>query len=125
MAGVNANLESMLQKKEREVIKLKQAVGENRAELNTLSSGIKESTSKGKKFELDYKQSCEKLELLELVISEKDKVAKELLEALNDVMASSNDRDDEFAMLSAENDELAVKIDEANAKVSAVRLQVE
>jgi chromosome segregation ATPase len=118
-------LESEMIVNKGQVIQLERALEEAQSDKMGLEFLIKEANSTSRKFELEYAASVEKLELFELVISQKDQVASELLEALNEVMLSSDDRDEELAVLTDENNELSAKLDEANIKISRMHSKMQ
>jgi DNA repair exonuclease SbcCD ATPase subunit len=119
------NLESVLKVKQEQVIKLEKALEQAQANEEEVTFHIKEVNSKYRKLELDYAASVEKVELFELVISQKDKVASDLLEALKEMMSSSDERDEELAVLTDENNELVSKLDEANVKISRMHSKMQ
>ncbi|KAL7457478.1 hypothetical protein ACHAWC_010419 [Mediolabrus comicus] len=118
-------LESDMKTKKEQLAQLEKALEEAQSNKKELECQIKEAISKSRKSELDYAASVEKVELLELVISQKDKVAADLLEALNEMMTSSDDRDEELAILTDENNELGAKLDEANVKISRMHAKMQ
>jgi chromosome segregation ATPase len=118
-------LESDMKTKREQLTQLEKALEEAQSNKKELECQIKEAISKSRKSELDYAASAEKVELLELVISQKDKVAADLLEALNEMMTSSDDRDEELAILTDENNELGAKLDEANVKISRMHAKMQ
>ena len=124
MAGVKADLESMLQEKEQQVGNIDKELRATRSGLKDIASQLQDSNARAKKFEVEYKAGLEQKELLELVIIQKDKVATDLLEALNEVMATSTDRDEDYEELSAENETLSAKLDEASAKIHRLNSKI-
>ena len=86
MAGVKADLESMLQKKgqrteERgDIIIINKELRATRSGLKDIASQLQDSNARAKKFEVEYKAGLEQKELLELVITQKDKVATQIMQ---------------------------------------------
>ena len=91
----------------------------SKSELEETKSKLESALSRSKMLELEYRTT---MGMLEVTKGDKDKVAADLLGALNGVITSSNDRDRELTAqlttLTTEKDELASKVEIANAELN-------
>jgi len=97
----------------------------SKSELEETKSKLESALARSKMLELEYRTT---LGMLEVTKGEKDKVATDLLEALNGVIASSNDKDRESAArliaLTTEKDDLVKKVSKMNSELNEMHALV-